>query len=75
MQFSQLGAPCNLAAVVAKWQRLAWYNIEGSQHAFVHNIGVKPGDPAADVLFALDSFPFHEKIWQACAMQDWRSVF
>ena len=26
--------------VVAGWQRLAWYTIEGSPNSFVHNIGV-----------------------------------
>ncbi len=47
---------------MAEWQRLALYTIEGSQHSFVHNIGVKPGDPAADVLFALAFYSFHEKL-------------
>ena len=31
---------------------LAWFTVEGSPYYFVHNIGVKPGDPSADVLFA-----------------------
>ena len=50
--------PQYLKAVVREWQRLAWYTVEGSQTVFVHNIGVKPGDPSADVLFALRSFAF-----------------
>jgi hypothetical protein len=36
--------------------------VEGSDFKYVHNIGVKPGDPAADVLFALAFYYFHSKL-------------
>jgi hypothetical protein len=51
--FEEIQVPMNLAEVVREWQRLAWFMVDGSQSVFVHNIGVQPSDPAADVLFAL----------------------
>ena len=50
--FDQLPIPQDLKTAVREWLRLAWFTVEGSPHFFVHNIGVKPGDPSADVLFA-----------------------
>ena len=43
--FDQLALPQDLKSVVRAWQRLAWFTVEGSPALFVHNIGVKPGDP------------------------------
>jgi len=60
--FTALDVPRDLAEVVAEWQRLAWYTIEGSPNSFVHNIGVKPSDPTTDVLFALAFYSFHQKL-------------
>ena len=51
--FDHLPLPQDLKAAVREWLRLAWFTVEGSPYYFVHNIGVKPGDPSADFLFAL----------------------
>ena len=56
--FDQLPIPQDLKTAVRKLLRLAWFTVEGSPHFFVHNIGVKPGDPSADVLFAFVFFAF-----------------
>ena len=56
--FDHLPLPQDLKAAVREWLRLAWFTVEGSPFYFVHNIGVKPGDPSADVLFALFSSAF-----------------
>ena len=50
--FDDLPLPQGLLEVILEWQRLAWFSVEGSNFKYVHNIGVKPGDPTADVLFA-----------------------
>ena len=50
--FDQLPIPQDLKTAVREWLRLAWFTVEGSPHFFVHNVGVKTGDPSADVLFA-----------------------
>ena len=55
-QFQDLPLPQNVVQVVREWQRLAWFLVGGPPSVFIHNIGVKPGDPTADVLFA---FAFH----------------
>ena len=60
--FADLPLPDDLFGVVREWQRLAWFVVDGSPTVFVHNIGVKPGDPAADVLFAFAFYCFHHKL-------------
>ncbi len=57
-----LALPTDLCAVVRDWQRLAWFTVEGSDMQFIHNIGVKPGEPATDVLFALGFHCFHGQL-------------
>ena len=51
--FDQLPLPQDLNAAVREWLRLACFTVEGSPYYFVHNIGVKPGDPSADVCFCI----------------------
>ena len=46
--FDHLPLPQDLKAAVREWLRLAWFTVEGSPFYFVHNIGVKPGDPSAN---------------------------
>ena len=60
--FDELPIPSDLRGVVRKWQRLAWFTEEGFPTVFVHNIGVKPGDPSTDVLFAFTFFCFHTRL-------------
>ena len=36
----------------------------------MHNIGVKPGDPAADILFALAFYCFHDKLLRTLEEHD-----
>ena len=60
--FDHLPLPQDLKAAVREWLRLAWFSVEGSPLFFVHNIGVKPGDPSADVLFAFVFFCFHARL-------------
>ena len=60
--FDQLPLPQDLKTAVREWLRLAWFTVEGSPYYFVHNIGVKPGDPSADVLFAFVFFCFHTRL-------------
>ena len=60
--FDHLPLPQDLKAVVREWLRLAWFSVEGSPLFFVHNIGVKPGDPSADVLFAFVFFCVHARL-------------
>ena len=43
--FDHLPILQGLKAAVREWQRLAWFTVEGSSEVFVHNIGVKHGDP------------------------------
>ena len=50
--FGTLPIPQDLKATVREWRRLAWFTVEGSSEYFMHNLGVKPGDPAVDALFA-----------------------
>ena len=60
--FGTLPLPKDLVEVVMEWQRLAWFSVNGSEFKYVHNIGVKPGDPAADVLFTLAFYCFSLKV-------------
>ena len=60
--FDHLPLPQDLKATVREWLRLAWFSVEGSPLFFVHTIGVKPGDPLADVLFAFVFFCFHARL-------------
>ena len=63
--FQDLPLPQNLVQVVRKWQRLAWFLVEGSLVALIHIIRVKPGDPAADVLFAFAFHCVHQKLFES----------
>ena len=60
--FDQLPLPQDLKVAVREWLRLAWFTVEGSPFYFVHNIGVKPGDPSTDVIFAFVFFCFHARL-------------
>ena len=59
--FDNLPIPQDLKTTVMEWQRLSWFTVEGSQEVFVNNIGMKPGDPSADVLFAFVFFCLHTR--------------
>ena len=54
--------PSDLCSVVREWRRLAWFTVKGSDMQFIHNIWVKPGDPATDVLFALAVHCLHSQL-------------
>ena len=60
--FNDLPLPQDLASVVREWQRLAWFIVEGSPYVFIHNIGMKPSDPTADVLFGFACHCSHQKL-------------
>ncbi len=62
--------PEDLASVVRTWQRLAWYTVEGCQDYFVHNMNFKPGDLAANVLFAFAFHCFHTELLEALRVAD-----
>jgi hypothetical protein len=68
--FGHLPLPNDLVEVVREWQRLAWFSVQDSDLRFVHNIGVKPGDPAADVLFAFAFYCFHTKLLKTLEEHD-----
>ena len=63
--FWTLPLPGDLIAVVRELQRLSWFSMEESAFLFVHNIGVKPGDPAADVLFAFALYCLRTRMLEA----------
>jgi hypothetical protein len=63
--FADLPIPKDLVEVVREWQKLAWFIIDDSPSVCVQNIGVKPGDPAADVLFAFAFYGFHRRLLAA----------
>ena len=58
-RFEELKLPTDLLAAIREWLRLPWFMVQGCPDYLVHNIGVKPGDPAADVLFAFVFHCFH----------------
>ena len=49
---AELKLPTDLLTTIRGWLRLPWFTVQGCPDYFVHNLGVKPGDPAADVFFA-----------------------
>ena len=60
--FNDLPLPQDLVSVVLEWQQLAWFIVEGSPYVYIHHIGVKPGGPVVDVLFAFAFHCVHQKL-------------
>ena len=67
--FDNLPIPQDLKTAVREWQRFSWFTVEGSQEVFVHNIGAKPGDPPADVLFAFVFFCVHTRLLEELRLE------
>ena len=51
--FQQCQLPRNLADALREWHRLAWFTDQGPDTRYIHNAGLKPGGPIADIMFAL----------------------
>ena len=59
--FQQCQLPTDIANALREWHRLAWFTAQGTDQCDIHDAGLKPGGPTADLMFAFIFSCFHKK--------------